>query len=117
MSILSRSFAIRALAVLAVTAGLAAAAPAPVRAEGPGITLTDGGRHGHDGRRGDRGWDRDRGGHRRHWRDDDRHRGRHWRHGPPPRVHHHYAPPRHSHYRQCRVEWNLWYGGYVRVCV
>ena len=117
MSILSRSLAIRGFLVLAVAAGAAAAQPEPARAENAGIVLADRGDHDRSGNRGHRGWQGDRGDHRGHWRDDGHRPGRHWRPGPPPRVRHHYhASPRRPYYRHCRVEWNFWYGGYVRVC-
>lgn len=121
MSILSRAFAARSLLALAMAAGVAATTPGPARADGAGIVLADGGRHDHDGHRGDRrggrDWGDDRG---RHWRGDGRHHDRrHWRPGPPPHAYHHYyAPPRpRPYYRSCHIEWNFWYGGYVRVCV
>lgn len=116
MSILSHSPAARALAALALAAGLVLAVPEPARSEPAGIVLVD---RDHRGHRGRNDWRDDRHHDRGHWRGKWRHDGhRHWRRGPPPRIHHHYHGPHwRSYYRHCRVEWNFWYGGYVRVCV
>lgn len=118
MSMFSRSNVARALAAMAVVAGLAAMAPEPVRAEtSAGIVLVDGDRRHGQGRGGHwRGRGHDR---HDHWRGHrGRQHGRHWHHRRGPRVHHHYYAPRGGyHYRQCQVQWSLRHGGYVRVCL
>ena len=101
----------RALAALVLTAGVAIAAPQPVRADSFGFAITtDGYRRDH---RGARGHDD-----RRSWHDgshDRRHRGPppwargHGPHRGPPAYAYTYAP-------RCQVQWSRWHQGYVQVC-
>lgn len=119
MSIVSRSSAARALATLAMVAGIAIAAPEPARADSFSIIITDGDRHGQGGRghwRGDRGHDRG------HWRGHRRHdNGRRWRRGPPPWAYGpshapHWRPQARAYVRHCQVVWSHWHRTFVQVC-